>query len=105
MFEASRAKAINQLNNFVENNLGEYSKLRNFEQVNTSCPNFLSTIYKLGGKFEKENPREYNRLYDINLGLVKQAVINLFNSDINKTRKFIKNSFFLVMSLNKFDDF
>ena len=26
IFEASRAKALNQLNNFVENNLGEYSK-------------------------------------------------------------------------------
>ena len=43
------------------------------------------------GKFEKENPKEYNRLYDINLSLVKQAVINLFNSDIRKTRKFIKS--------------
>ena len=43
------------------------------------------------GKFEKENPREYERLYDINLSLVKQAVINLFNSDIKKTRKFIKS--------------
>ena len=43
------------------------------------------------GKFEKEDPKEYNRLYDINLSLVKQAVINLFNSDIKKTRKFIKS--------------
>ena len=43
------------------------------------------------GKFEKENPKEYNRLYDMNLSLVKQAVINLFNSDIKKTRKFIKS--------------
>ena len=43
------------------------------------------------GKFEKENPKEYNRLYDINLALVKQAVINLFNSDIKKTKKFIKS--------------
>ena len=43
------------------------------------------------GKFEKENPKEYDRLYDINLSLVKQAVINLFNSDIKKTRKFIKS--------------
>ena len=41
------------------------------------------------GKFEKVDPKEYNRLYDINLSLVKQAVINLFNSDIKKTRKFI----------------
>ena len=31
IFEASRAKALNQLNNFVEKNLGEYSKLRNFD--------------------------------------------------------------------------
>jgi len=42
IFEASRAKALNQLNNFVENNLGEYSKLRNFDfgperRYNISC--------------------------------------------------------------------
>ena len=42
MFEASRAKAINQLDNFVENNLAEYSKLRNFDfgpekRLNVSC--------------------------------------------------------------------
>ncbi len=42
IFEASRAKALNQLNYFVENNLGEYSKLRNFDfgpekRSNISC--------------------------------------------------------------------
>ena len=42
IFGASRAKALNQLNNFVENNLGEYSKLRNFDfgpekRSNISC--------------------------------------------------------------------
>ncbi|MDA9725777.1 DNA photolyase [Candidatus Pelagibacter sp.] len=42
IFETSRAKALNQLNNFVENNLGEYSKLRNFDfgpekRSNISC--------------------------------------------------------------------
>ncbi len=42
IFEASRAKALNQLNNFVENNLGEYSRLRNFDfgpekRSNISC--------------------------------------------------------------------
>jgi len=42
IFEASRAKALNQLNNFVDNNLGEYSKLRNFDfgpekRTNISC--------------------------------------------------------------------
>ncbi|MDC0328493.1 DNA photolyase [Candidatus Pelagibacter sp.] len=41
-FEASRAKAIDKLNNFVENNLTEYSKLRNFDfgpsnRSNISC--------------------------------------------------------------------
>ena len=30
-FEASRAKALDKLNYFVENNLSEYSKLRNFD--------------------------------------------------------------------------
>ena len=42
MFEASRAKALDKLNNFVENNLSEYSKLRNFDygpdnRSNISC--------------------------------------------------------------------
>jgi len=42
MFEASRAKAIEKLNNFIENNLSEYSKLRNFDfgpdkRSNISC--------------------------------------------------------------------
>jgi len=42
IFETSRSKALNQLNNFVENNLGEYSKLRNFDfgpekRSNISC--------------------------------------------------------------------
>ena len=32
---------------------GIKSKLSNFEQVSTSCPNFLYTIKKLGGRFEK----------------------------------------------------
>ena len=31
---------------------GINAKLKNFEQVKTSCPNFLSTIVGLGGKFE-----------------------------------------------------
>lgn len=34
---------------------GIRSKLQNFEQVGTSCPNFLSSISKLGGKFEKKS--------------------------------------------------
>ena len=42
MFEASRAKAVDKLNHFVENNLSEYSKLRNFDfgtdnRSNISC--------------------------------------------------------------------
>ena len=41
-FEASRAKALDKLNHFVENNLSEYSKLRNFDygpdkRSNVSC--------------------------------------------------------------------
>ena len=42
IFEASRAKAVDRLNHFVENNLSEYSKLRNFDfgtdnRSNISC--------------------------------------------------------------------
>ena len=41
-FEASRAKAIEKLNFFIENNLSNYSKLRNFDfgpdkRTNISC--------------------------------------------------------------------
>ena len=42
IFKASRAKAVHKLNDFVENNLSEYSKLRNFDfgpdnRSNISC--------------------------------------------------------------------
>jgi len=42
IFEPSRAKAVDKLNHFVENNLSEYSKLRNFDfgpdnRSNISC--------------------------------------------------------------------
>ena len=42
IFEASRAKALNQLNNFINNGLADYSKLRNFDfgpekRSNISC--------------------------------------------------------------------
>ena len=42
IFETSRAMALNKLNNFVDNNLEEYSKLRNFDfgpekRSNISC--------------------------------------------------------------------
>ena len=42
MFESSRAKAVEKLDNFIENNLSEYSKLRNFDfgpdkRSNISC--------------------------------------------------------------------
>ena len=41
-FEASKVAALNRLNDFVENNLSEYSKLRNFDfgpenRANISC--------------------------------------------------------------------
>ena len=56
LFEASRAKAIEKLNHFVENNLSEYSKLRNFDfgsenRSNVSC---LSPYITHGIISEKE---------------------------------------------------
>tara|TARA_Y100000996_G_scaffold75762_1_gene50980 strand:+ start:1710 stop:2849 length:1140 start_codon:yes stop_codon:yes gene_type:complete len=56
IFEASRAKALNQLNYFVENNLTEYSRLRNFDfgsekRSNVSC---LSPYITHGIISEKE---------------------------------------------------
>ena len=56
IFEASRAKAINKLDYFVENNLAEYSRLRNFDfgqesRSNVSC---LSPYITHGIISEKE---------------------------------------------------
>jgi hypothetical protein len=56
LFEASRAKAIEKLNHFVENNLTDYSKLRNFDlgpegRSNVSC---LSPYITHGIVSEKE---------------------------------------------------
>ena len=56
IFEASRAKALDQLNNFVDNHLAEYSKLRNFDfgpekRSNISC---LSPYISHGVINEKE---------------------------------------------------
>ncbi len=75
IFEASRAKALNQLNNFVENNLGEYSKLRNFDygpkkRSNISC---LSPYITHGIINEKE--------------VIKKA---LSKFSISKNEKFIQ---------------
>ena len=55
-FEPSRAEALNKLNYFVENNLSEYSKLRNFDfgpenRSNVSC---LSPYITHGVISEKE---------------------------------------------------
>ena len=56
IFEASRAKALDQLKNFVDNHLAEYSKLRNFDfgpekRSNISC---LSPYITHGVINEKE---------------------------------------------------
>jgi hypothetical protein len=56
LFEASRAKAIEKLNHFAENNLTDYSKLRNFDlgpegRSNVSC---LSPYITHGIISEKE---------------------------------------------------
>ncbi len=56
LFEASRAKAIEKLNHFIENNLTDYSKLRNFDfgpksRSNVSC---LSPYIAHGIVSEKE---------------------------------------------------
>ena len=55
-FEASRAKALDKLNYFVENNLSEYSKLRNFDfgQENRSNISCLSPYITHGVIGEKE---------------------------------------------------
>ena len=38
-------------------------------------------------EFEKENQAEYNRLYDINLGIVREELINLFNGNFVMSQK------------------
>ena len=45
MFEPSRAKALNQLNNFIDNGLAEYSKLRNFDFGPQKDPIYLAYLH------------------------------------------------------------
>ena len=40
-------------------------------------------------EFEKENESKYNELYDKNLQIIKTQLINLLNSDFNKTRSWL----------------
>ena len=40
-------------------------------------------------QFEQENEAEYNRLYDSNLSIVRQEIINLFNSNFTMAKKYI----------------
>ena len=47
IFEASRAKALDKLNYFVENNLSDYSKLRNFDYGPKIDPIFLVYLLTL----------------------------------------------------------
>ena len=85
MFEASRANAIDQLNNFTEKNLSEYSKLRNFDfgpnnRSNISCLSpyithgiisELELIKKALSKFSFiKNENLYRRFYGEHIGKV-----------------------------------
>ena len=69
-FEASRASALDELKNFVENNLSDYSKLRNFDfgpenRSNVSC---LSPYISHGIINEKEVINKYgNRSWNRDL--------------------------------------
>ena len=61
--KATRAAAIANLENFVENNLGEYSTLRNFDfgpnkRSNTSC---LSPYITHGGDQRKRGDKKITR--------------------------------------------
>ena len=57
-FDASRAAALNKLNNFVEENLAEYSKLRNFDfgpEIKNQCILFISLHYPWSNKRKRNN--------------------------------------------------
>ena len=55
-FVASKTEALNRLNNFLDNNLSEYSKLRNFDfgPLNRSNISCLSPYITHGIISEKE---------------------------------------------------
>ena len=79
--------------------LNEYEKLKNllwpqYEQI----PGITEDDKRHWGKttlalktyeFEKQNEEEYNRLYDINLQIIKTQLINLLNTDFAKTRTWL----------------
>jgi len=40
-------------------------------------------------EFEQENEAEYNRLYDSNLSIIRDELINLFNNNFTTAKKYI----------------
>lgn len=79
--------------------LNEYSKLKDklWPQY-LQIPGITEDDKKFWGKtvlakktydFEFSNKNKYDELYDINLGIIKSELINLLNSDMNKTKSWI----------------
>lgn len=79
--------------------LGEYAKLKDklWPQY-LQIPGITEDDKKFWGKlvlarktyaFESQNKSKYDELYDTNLAIIKQEVINLLNSDMNKTKSWI----------------
>tara|TARA_Y200000002_G_C22672013_1_gene660448 strand:+ start:660 stop:1919 length:1260 start_codon:yes stop_codon:yes gene_type:complete len=78
---------------------GEYTAMKdklwpNYEQIEgieSSDKAFWGTS-RLALKtfeFEQENEAEYNRLYDSNLSIVRDEIINLFNNNFETAKKYI----------------
>tara|TARA_Y100001970_G_scaffold188770_1_gene229617 strand:+ start:1859 stop:3145 length:1287 start_codon:yes stop_codon:yes gene_type:complete len=76
--------------------LNEYEKLKNLLWPQyMQIPGMTESDKRHWGKtslalktyeFEKDDEDKYNELYDINLEIIKTQLINLLNSDFNKTR-------------------
>ena len=88
-FEASRAKALDKLNYFVDNNLSEYSKLRNFDfgpdkRNNVSCLSpyithgVLNEIEIIKKSLKKFSGEKIYKTYQISFLRLDEKIINYF---------------------------
>lgn len=97
-----------KFNSYVKPIFEQFGKTQQYEDIKKKLwPQYLQvpgvdqSDFKNWGKrplamktyqLEKDDEDEYNRLYDINLGIIKDSLINLFNSNPKDARQWMKEN-------------
>jgi len=97
-----------KLNTYVKPIFDFFNKSNDYEKIKDKLwpqymqiPGITESDKKFWGKnnlalktfqFEKQNEDEYNRLYDINLGIIREELINLFNKYPKEAKKWMEQN-------------